>query len=90
MRMMREMFWLRPGYMFPEFAYAEAELGHLEMALTLLSEGKAKLLAGALRQQSLNLPAEKEGTLSYSKMRSGRRQGWLSTPVLRALAPSNI
>lgn len=55
------------GSMFAEAAYAEAELGHREGALTVLSEGKAQRLTAALRQQSLDLPPEKRARYAVLK-----------------------
>jgi len=46
------------GSLFPESAFASAEMGDLEGALDSLIEGKAKQVAVALRQQ-IEVPAEK-------------------------------
>jgi CHAT domain-containing protein/DNA-binding transcriptional regulator YbjK len=51
------------GPLFAEAAYAAAETRDLPGALNLLSEGKARLMAVALRQQSLDLPPEKSAQL---------------------------
>jgi CHAT domain-containing protein len=48
------------GPMFAEAAYATVELGDVDGALSLLSEGKARLMAVALRQLMLDLPPEKQ------------------------------
>src|SRR5262249_37719485 len=48
------------GPMFAEAAYALAETGDREATLRTLSEGKARLMAVALRQQVLDLPPEKK------------------------------
>lgn len=55
------------GPLFAEFAYVFAKLGDLPEALTLLNEGKAKMLAVALRQQSVTLPAPKQAELAKLK-----------------------
>jgi CHAT domain-containing protein len=46
------------GPLFSEAAYAAVETGDLARAFNLLSEGKAQLMAVALRLQSLDLPPE--------------------------------
>ncbi len=49
----------RAGPLFADFAYAQAQAGEARTALATLSEGRAMLLAAALRQQSLPFtPAE--------------------------------
>jgi CHAT domain-containing protein/tetratricopeptide (TPR) repeat protein len=48
----------RAGPLFACAAYAAAELGEPDKGFALSCEGKARLLAGALRLQKLNLPAE--------------------------------
>ena len=55
------------GPLFAESAYAAAEMGDAPGALNLLSEGRARLLAVALRQQSLDLPPEKLAQLTKLK-----------------------
>jgi CHAT domain-containing protein len=47
------------GPLFAEAAYAAAQLGETEKALTLASEGRARLMAAALKLQALDLPADK-------------------------------
>lgn len=47
------------GTLFPDAAYAAVQMGNLETALSLVNEGKARLLAVTLRQQSLDLPPDK-------------------------------
>jgi CHAT domain-containing protein len=47
------------GPLFREAAYAAVERGEPEIGLSLLSEGKARLMSVALRQQSLEMPPEK-------------------------------
>jgi CHAT domain-containing protein/tetratricopeptide (TPR) repeat protein len=47
------------GPLFSEAAYAAIQLGETEKALTLASEGRARLMAAALRLQRLDLPADK-------------------------------
>jgi CHAT domain-containing protein len=51
------------GPMFAEAAFAAIQRGDLEMALSLVSEGKARLLAVALRQVGLELPVDKHNRL---------------------------
>jgi CHAT domain-containing protein/tetratricopeptide (TPR) repeat protein len=51
------------GPLFAEAAYAAAQLGEMERALTLASEGRARLMAAALKLQTLNLPPEKRRRL---------------------------
>jgi CHAT domain-containing protein/tetratricopeptide (TPR) repeat protein len=51
---------LLAGPLFADAAYAAVEMGDLEAATSLLNEGKARLLAVALRQQSLDLSQEKQ------------------------------
>jgi CHAT domain-containing protein len=48
------------GSLFADLAYAEAENGDVKAALATLSEGRAILLAAALRQQSLALTPQEE------------------------------
>ncbi len=60
------------GPLFAEAAYAAAETGDLPGALDLLSQGKARLMAVALRQQSLDLPPEKLAQLT--KLKAGIRE----------------
>ncbi|HVR56266.1 MAG TPA: CHAT domain-containing protein [Pseudolabrys sp.] len=48
------------GPLFAEAAYVAAEIGKQEIALSLLNEGKARLLALALREQKLDLAPEKQ------------------------------
>ena len=55
------------GPLFTEAAYAATEMGDLPGAFNLLSEGKARLMAVALRQQSLDLPPEKLAQLTKLK-----------------------
>ena len=55
------------GPLFAESAYAAAEMGDAPGALNLLSEGRARLMAVALRQQSLDLPPEKLAQLTKLK-----------------------
>ena len=51
------------GPLFAEAAYAAAQLGETEKALTLASEGRARLMAAALKLQTLDLPADKRQRL---------------------------
>jgi CHAT domain-containing protein len=55
------------GPLFAESAYTAAEMGDLPGALNLLSQGKARLMAISLRQQSLDLPVEKAAQLTEFK-----------------------
>jgi len=47
------------GTLFADAAYAAVQNGELEAALSLVNEGKARLLAVTLRQQALDLPPDK-------------------------------
>jgi CHAT domain-containing protein len=47
------------GTLFADAAYAAVQNGELETALSLVNEGKARLLAVTLRQQALDLPPDK-------------------------------
>jgi CHAT domain-containing protein len=47
------------GPLFSEAAYAAAQLGETEAALSLASEGRARMMAAALKLQTLDLPADK-------------------------------
>jgi CHAT domain-containing protein/tetratricopeptide (TPR) repeat protein len=51
------------GPLFAEAAFSAAQRGEAEAALSLASEGRARLMAVALRLQSLNLPAGKRRRL---------------------------
>ncbi len=51
------------GPLFAEAAYAATHLGETEKALTLASEGRARLMAAALKLQTLDLPADKRQRL---------------------------
>jgi hypothetical protein len=51
------------GPLFAEATYAAAELGESEKALALASEGRARLMAVALKLQGLDLPADKRKRL---------------------------
>ena len=51
------------GPLFAEAAFAAAQLGDSEEALTLASEGRARLMAVALKLQTLDLPAKKRQRL---------------------------
>ncbi len=51
------------GPLFAEAAYAAAQLGEMEKALSLASEGRARLMATALKLQALELPADKRHRL---------------------------
>ncbi|MCC7254005.1 CHAT domain-containing protein [Hyphomicrobium sp.] len=51
------------GPMFADAAYAAVERGEKEAAVQLASEGRARLLAVAMRLQSLDLPSEQRGRL---------------------------
>jgi CHAT domain-containing protein len=57
------------GTLFAGAAYAAAQRNDLTAALTLASEGRARLLATALRLQDLDLPPEKRARLET--LRSG-------------------
>jgi CHAT domain-containing protein len=50
----------KAGPLFAEAALAAAQMGQAERALDLLNEGKARLMAVALRQQSLDLTSEQK------------------------------
>jgi hypothetical protein len=52
------------------------ERGELEAVLSLLSEGKARLMSVALRQQSLDLPPDKRAR--YATIRAEIRE-WAGT-----------
>ena len=51
------------GLLFAEAAFAAVELGDSEKALALASEGRARLMAVALKLQTLDLPGEKRRRL---------------------------
>ena len=51
------------GPLFAEAAYAAVQLGETETALALASEGRARLMAAALKLQALHLPADKRRRL---------------------------
>jgi CHAT domain-containing protein len=51
------------GYMFAQAAFAAAERGEVQAALALASEGRGRLMAVALKQQGLDLPADKRPRL---------------------------
>ena len=51
------------GPLFAEAAFAAAQRGESEAALTLASEGRARLMAVALKLQTLDLPADKRRRL---------------------------
>jgi CHAT domain-containing protein len=51
------------GPLFSEAAYAAAQVGETEKALTLASEGRARLMSAALKLQALDLPADKRQRL---------------------------
>jgi CHAT domain-containing protein len=53
----------KAGPIFAEAAYAAAQGGDVNVALALLTEGKGRLMAVALRQQSLDLPADERARL---------------------------
>jgi tetratricopeptide (TPR) repeat protein len=52
------------GPLFAESAYVAAEKGDAARALSLLSEGKARLISVTLRQNSIDLPPEKAAQLA--------------------------
>ena len=49
------------GPLFAEAAYAATEMGNSEEAFSLLSEGKARLMAVALRRKQFTFPLRNEG-----------------------------
>jgi CHAT domain-containing protein/tetratricopeptide (TPR) repeat protein len=56
------------GPLFAEAAYVAAEVGDRKGAFNLLNEGKARLMAVALRQQTLNLSSEEHARYSSLKI----------------------
>jgi CHAT domain-containing protein len=60
------------GPLFSESAYVAAEQGETARALALLNEGKARLMAAALRQLALDLPPE--GRARYRELQSDVRR----------------
>jgi CHAT domain-containing protein/tetratricopeptide (TPR) repeat protein len=53
----------RAGPLFAEAAFAAAQTGDSERALALATEGRARIMAVALKLQTLDLPADKHGRL---------------------------
>jgi hypothetical protein len=62
------------GPVFSEAAYAAVERDELDAALSLLSEGKARLMSVTLRQQNIDLPPDKRAR--YAAIRAEIRE-WL-------------
>jgi tetratricopeptide (TPR) repeat protein len=56
------------GPLFAEAAFAAAQLGDSEKALALASEGRARLMAVALKLQTLDLPADKRRRLDQLRV----------------------
>jgi hypothetical protein len=61
------------GPLFAEAAYAATEMGNSEEAFSLLNEGKARLMAVALRQQTVDLSSKELARLEALKAEIGEQ-----------------